>query len=117
MHAESAQSLIAIPLKRLQSTRGRAVVMWATEGGTAQPYVDYEPVDHQVAKFIEGQAVRSLFIRLLKGGTMTTSNRARTIDITLQRVASGPAIGPVARITVTIGSSPNGNTYAAVRSR
>jgi serine/threonine protein kinase len=117
IYAEAAQSLIAIPLKRLPSTRGRAVVTWTTEGGTAQPYVDYEPVDHQLAKFIEGQAVRSLFIRLSSSGTMAPARGPRTVNVALQRVGRGPAIGPIARITVTIGSRPNENGYTAARNR
>jgi hypothetical protein len=117
IHAEAAQSLIAIPLKRLASTRGRAVVTWTTEGGSAQPYVDYEPVDHQVARFIEGQAVRSLFIRLPRSGAMAPARGPRTVNVALQRVGSGPTIGPIARITVTIGPSANGNGYATVRNR
>ena len=117
IHAEAAQSLIAIPLKRLASTRAHAAVTWTTEGGTARPYVDYEPVDHQVAKFSEGQASRSLFIRLLSKDAIAGSRAPRTVNVALRRVGSGPAVGPIARITVTIGSFPNVHSYPAVSNR
>jgi tRNA A-37 threonylcarbamoyl transferase component Bud32 len=106
VHASAAQSLVAISVKRLQSTRGRAAFAWRVEGGTAQPDVDYERVAPQVVRFIEGQTVRSLFIPLIKTRPTVTSRGPRSFTVALQRVAGGPALGRVTRVTVTIAPLP-----------
>ena len=102
MSASPEQVLIAIPLKRLQSTRGRGLVAWRVEGGTAQPGVDYEPVEGRIIRFIEGQTARSLFIPLVKRNPAAPPRGLRTLVVALEQAAGGSALGPVTRVTVTI---------------
>jgi hypothetical protein len=104
--AGAEQSLVAIPVRRLQSTQGRASVAWAIEGGTAQPGVDFKAIDSKVIRFFEGQKVRVLFIQLLKSETTAAARGPRTFTVGLRKVASGPALGPLSRVTVTIAPVP-----------
>ena len=99
IEAGSAQTLVAITLKRLQSTRGTAKVAWRIDKGTAQPGVDYEQVEPQVIRFIEGQPARSIFIPLLNSGDV---RGPRTFTVLLQKVAGGPVLGSISKVTVTI---------------
>jgi serine/threonine protein kinase len=103
----TGQSLVAIQMKRLESTGDAGSVAWTIESGTAQPDVDYEPVVPQVVRFIEGQAVRSLFIPLVKRSPTAGSRGPRTFSVALRKVTGGPALGPVTRITVTILPPPS----------
>jgi serine/threonine protein kinase len=103
--AGSAQSLVAIPLKRLQSTQGSASVEWEIESGSAMPNVDYQPVKPQLVKFNDGEAVRSLFIPLIRT-VDSQSQPPRTFTVLLRRVGGGVKLGPVARINVTIVPQP-----------
>lgn len=100
-----AQSLVAIPIKRMNSTR-RASVAWTIESGSAQPNVDYRPVDQNVVRFIEGQVARSIYIPLLGSDSKAISRGPRTFVVTLQKMAGGPDTGPVSRITITIWPRP-----------
>ena len=106
MVVQAAQPLVAIPVKRLHATRGVGAVAWAVESGTARPGVDYKAVGPQVIRFIEGQTVRILFIPLIKRG-VAAAHGPRKFVVTLRHVAGGPALGPVARVTVTI-AAPQG---------
>jgi len=102
IHAAAAQSLVAIPLKRLRSTRGSGLVAWTVESGSAQPGVDFEPTGRQVVRFNEGQAIRNLFITLVNDDRRAASRDARTFTVTLHQVAGGPVLGPLTRVKVTI---------------
>jgi tRNA A-37 threonylcarbamoyl transferase component Bud32 len=104
--AGSAQSLVAIPLKRLQSKNGSASVEWQVESGSAQPNVDYQPIEPQVVRFNDGEAVRSLFIPLLRPDTDAQSRAPRTFSVKLNRVGGGARLGPVTRVDVTIIPQP-----------
>ena len=106
LQASPGQSLVAIPVKRLQSTRGSARVAWRVEHGSAQPGVDYPRLEPQIVRFIEGQAVRSLFIPLIRTHASLTSG-PRSFTVALQRVAGGAALGPIARVTVIIEPAPS----------
>lgn len=110
INVTEAQSLIAIQIRRLHSTRGSVSVAWVIEGGTARPAVDYAALDQGVVRLVEGQAVRSIFIPLLKRGANATSGRPGTLVVALRQVAGGPVLGPVRRATVTI--SPLGRLEA-----
>lgn len=101
LYVGAEQSLIAIPVRRLRSTRGRASVAWVIEGGTAQPGVDYKAVDSKVIRFFDGQKVRVLFIQLIKGST-TADRGPRTFTVGLRKVGNGPVLGQVSHVTVTI---------------
>jgi hypothetical protein len=100
--AGSAQSLVAIPLKRMLSTQGSASVEWQIESGSAMPNVDYQPLKPQLVKFNDGEAVRSLFIPLMRTGVDSDSQPPRTFTVMLRRVGGGVKLGPVTRINVTI---------------
>ena len=60
---------VAIPVKRMNSTRGAASVAWTIESGSARPNVDYRPVSENVVRFIEGQVrPRAFSYRSWKSG-------------------------------------------------
>jgi hypothetical protein len=106
MTVNEAQSLVAIPLKRLRSTRGAVAVAWNIEGGTAEPGVDYQAVGGNVVRFIDGQPMRSIFIALTERNAATATRRPRTLVVALRRMAGGVAVGPVTRTTVTLARDP-----------
>lgn len=111
IEAGSAQTLVAITLKRLQSTRGAAKVAWRIDQGTARPGVDYEQMEPQVIRFVEGQPARSIFIPLLNSGD---ARGPRTFTVSLQKVAGGPLLGSISKVSVTI---PPPHDRAAASSR
>jgi predicted Ser/Thr protein kinase len=106
MVAGSAQSMVAIPLKRTRSTHGRTSVEWAVESGSAQPNIDYQPVSPQIVKFNDGEAMRSLFIPLLRTGAGLDARPPRSFSVALRQVGGGARLGTVARIKVTIVPQP-----------
>jgi hypothetical protein len=105
VHASAAQSLVAISVKRLPATSSGAF-LWRVERGTAQPGVDYERTQPQVARFIEGQTVRTLYIPLINGPATSVQSGPRSFTVTLDRVEGGPALGRFVRVTVIIDPSP-----------
>ena len=100
------QSMVAISVKRLQATASSAAFSWRVERGTAQPGIDYARVPPQVVRFIEGQAVRTLFIPLINTRAPLASRDPLTFTVALERVAGGPALGRFARVTVAIDPAP-----------
>jgi len=111
IQVHAAQTLVAIPIKRLHSTRGYGVMAWRTEKGNARPNVDYEQVPHGMVRFIEGQSVRSLFIPLKDGATALASG-PRTFSVELRKVAGGPEIGAISRVIVIIVPPPRSTISA-----
>ena len=105
VHASPVQSLVAISVKRLPAT-SRGAFLWRVERGTAQPGVDYERIQPQVVRFIEGQTVRTLFIPLINSPATSVQRGPRTFTVALERVKDGPALGRFARVTVTIDPPP-----------
>jgi hypothetical protein len=105
VHASALQSLVAISVKRLPAT-SRGAFLWRVERGTAQPGVDYERIQPQVVRFIEGQTVRTLFIPLINSPATSVQRGPRTFTVALERVKGGPALGRFARVTVTIDPPP-----------
>ena len=105
VHASPVQSLVAISVKRLPAT-SRGAFLWRVERGTAQPGVDYERIQPQAVSFIEGQAVRTLFIPLINSPATSVQRGPRTFTVALERVKGGPALGRFARVTVTIDPPP-----------
>ncbi len=105
VHASAVQSLVAISVKRLPAT-SRGAFLWRVQRGTAQPGVDYERIQPQVVRFIEGQAVRTLFIPLINSPATSAQRGPRTFTVALERVEGGPALGRFARVTVTIDPAP-----------
>jgi serine/threonine protein kinase len=116
VHASAVQSLVAISVKRLPAT-SRAAFVWRVERGTAQPGVDYEGVQPQVVRFIEGQTVRTLFIPLISNPETLVQRRPRTFTVALERVKGGPALGRFARVTVSIDPPPTSNPSAFYQAR
>lgn len=102
--ASEAQSLIAIPVKRTESTHGAAAVEWQVEGGGS--YVDAKSMQSQIVRFNDGETVRSIFIPLAHNTTMGGVHAARSFTVTLRRVGSGVRLGAVTRINVTIEPQP-----------
>lgn len=108
VEATAAQSLVAITVKRSQSMSGAAAFMWRVKRGSARPGVDYAQGGPQVAKFVEGQAVRTLFIPLLHTGAQDMAGRTpRSFTVVLERTGGGPALGRFARVKVTIVPFPD----------
>jgi serine/threonine protein kinase len=116
VHASAVQSLVAISVKRLPAT-SRAAFVWRVERGTAQPGVDYERVQPQVVRFIEGQAVRTLFIPLINSPATLVQRGIRTFTVALERVKGGPALGRFARVTVAIDPPPTPSAFAFYQAR
>jgi hypothetical protein len=104
--AGSAQSLVAIPLKRLQSTRGAASVEWQIQSGSAHPNVDYQPLKPQLVRFNDGESVRSLFIPLLRAAADSETRPPRSFTVQLRQVGGGARLGAVTSVKVTIVPQP-----------
>jgi serine/threonine protein kinase len=117
LHASAAQSLVAVSVKRLQGTRSRGAFVWRVERGTAHPGVDYERIEPQMVRFIEGQTVRTLFIPLVNPSSILPSGDPRTFTVVLEPIAGGPALGRIARITVAIDPPPAASRFAAYQAR
>jgi hypothetical protein len=115
--AGPSQPLVAITLRRLQSTQGSAEVQWRLESGSAQPDVDYERLRPQIVRFFEGQSVRTVFVSVIPAGVSAASHGSRTFTVALQKLPGGPALGPIARVAVTINASNAMNESGAVRER
>jgi hypothetical protein len=117
VHASAVQSLVAISVRRLHATRSRGAFVWRVERGSAYPGVDYERIKPQLVKFIEGQAVRTLFIPLIKTRATLATRGPRTFSVALEQVAGGPALGRFARVTVAIDPPPTSSRIAAYQAR
>lgn len=96
------QTVAALSVKRLNSTRGRAKVAWTIEGGTARRGVHYDVASPQVIEFLDGQSVRSLFIPLTPDKDANGMRHSKTFTIKLQQAAGGPALGEIKQVYVTI---------------
>lgn len=95
------QTIAALSVKRLNSTRGRARVAWTIEDGTARRGVHYELGDSQVIEFLDGQSVRSLFIPLMPERD-DGMRRSKTFTVKLQQTTGGLALGEIKQVYVTI---------------
>jgi serine/threonine protein kinase len=117
VHANAMQSLVAISVKRLPATRSRGVFVWRVRHGTAHPGVDYQGIKPQVVSFIEGQAVRTLFVPLINTPATMAMRSPRTFTVALEQVAGGPALGRFARVTVVIDPPPTSNAFVIYQAR
>jgi serine/threonine protein kinase len=117
VHASAVQSLVAISVKRLQATKSRGAFAWRVERGTARPGVDYQRIEPQVVRFIEGEAVRTLFIPLINTRATLVLRGPRTFTVALEQVAGGPALGRFARVTVAIDPPPTSSRFAVYQAR
>lgn len=67
--------------------------------------------------FNEGQAVRSLFIPLLRARAPVAAREPRSFTVMLEKTAGGPELGRFARVTVTIEPAPGALRYGAYQVR
>jgi predicted Ser/Thr protein kinase len=103
IEVNAAQPLVAISVKRSEFTDGPGSFVWRVKSGSARPGVDYQEARPQRANFLEGQAVRTLFIPLINTGAAAGGGRGpRSFTVVLERTAGGPALGRFARVRVTI---------------
>lgn len=102
LHVGVGQTMAALAVKRSSSTKGRARVAWAIEGGTAKPGVDYQVTSPQVIEFLEGQSIRSLFIPLVADKNAGDARTSKTFTVKLQSMSGGPKVGDLNKVYVTI---------------
>jgi serine/threonine protein kinase len=94
----SGRSIAAVlTLRRTGAPTGRVSVQWRTQGGTARPSLDYEPVADEVASLADGQAVRAIFIPIKQNST----RGMRTFNVEIKD-AKGASLGGITRAVVTI---------------
>ncbi len=96
------QTLAALSVQRLHSTRGRARAIWTIEEGTARSGVHYDVDAPQTIEFLDGQSVRSVFIPLQPDDNAATARRSKTFTVKLQQAAGGPVLGEIKQVYVTI---------------
>jgi serine/threonine protein kinase len=96
------QTVAALAVKRLNSTRGRARVAWSIEEGTARSGIHYDIASPQVIEFLDGQSVRSLFIPLTPDKDTENARNSKTFTVKLHPAARGPAIGEIKQVYITI---------------
>lgn len=97
----ASQSMAVVNVARLKSTRGAVPIKWSTVADTARPGVHYESVDSKMARFNDGQNVRSLFIHL-KHDPAEASRPARSFIVKLEKAAGGPALGAITQARVIV---------------
>jgi hypothetical protein len=117
VRASAGQSLVALSVTRQQGISNRAAFAWRVLEGTARPGIDYAQVKPQVVSFVDGQAVRTLFIPLLNAGAAQLARGARSFTVVLEQVSGGPSLGRYARATVAIDPSPGPGRFAAYQAR
>jgi tRNA A-37 threonylcarbamoyl transferase component Bud32 len=117
VHASPTQTLVAVSVRRLRSTRSVGAFIWRVEGGSAQPGTDFGPTRPERGRFNRGESVRTLFIPLVGGRALSQPARARTFSVVLEPVAGGPELGRISRTTVTIDPPPDAIASAAYQVR
>jgi serine/threonine protein kinase len=89
----------AIPVRRLGSTVRRTSFTWRMVDGTAVAGRDYAGPTTGVARFWERQAVRTIYVPIIKDAT-APGDRSFTLELT--GASPGARLGTVHRIVVTI---------------
>lgn len=107
IQAAAAQPVIAIGLRRSGRTASRGEFRWrvTTPGAGMEP--GYVGERTGLARFLEGQTVRTLFIPLINTPN-STSRGPKAFTVTLEPVAGGSALGSPASMTVAVGSTSGG---------
>ena len=95
------QQMAAINVLRQRSTAGAAPLSWSIAPGTAKPDVDYELPPSQVARFYDGQDVRTVFIPIKR----SSSTRDRRFTVRLRKTPGAPAFGQITETEVIIGGT------------
>jgi serine/threonine protein kinase len=98
----AGQQMAVVNLRRDKSTAGPAPVSWRIAPGTAKPGIDYENPKVRIARFNDGQEIRTLFIPLKPA---KPGKPERRFTIKLQRTAEGPEFGPITQTEVVIAGS------------
>lgn len=98
----SSQQLAVVNVVREKSTAGTARVAWSIIANTAKPGVDYEPPDSQIARFNDGQRVRSLYIPLKHPAAGTSPGTERRFTVKLQKAPGALEPGRIDRTEVII---------------
>jgi serine/threonine protein kinase len=117
VNASAMQPLVAISVKRTRASGTRGTFGWRVQQGSALPGVDYERMGPQVVRFIEGQRARILYIPLIRTPATSTQRGPRVFTVVLGQVAGGPALGPVARVTVAINPPPTAGSFTLYQAR
>ena len=103
IHVSSGQRMAVVNLRRNESTDGSAPFGWHIAPGTARPGVDYEQPKIQIARFNDGQNVRSVYIPIKPAKAGGRPERRFTIQLT--RTPGGPALGDITEAEVVIEGS------------
>jgi serine/threonine protein kinase len=98
----SSQRLAVVNVVREKSIAGTARVAWSIVANTAKPGVDYEPPDSQIARFNDGQRVRSLYIPLKHPAAGTSPGAERRFTVKLQKAPGALEPGRIDRTEVII---------------
>lgn len=98
----SSQRLAVVNVVREKSTVGTARVAWSIVANTAKPGVDYEPPDSQIARFNDGQRVRSLYIPLKHPAAGSSPRAERRFTVKLEKASGALAPGRIDRTEVII---------------
>ncbi|HMN46305.1 MAG TPA: protein kinase [Povalibacter sp.] len=102
IRVSAGQHMAVVNLRRNRSTDGSAPFAWRIAPGTAKPGVDYEQPAVQMARFNDGQDVRSLFIPI----TPAREGRPeRRFTIKLMKTPGAPAFGNITETEVVIEGS------------
>lgn len=89
----------AIPLRHLNHSRRAVNVSWQILDGSARAGRDYAGPASGVARFIEGNSFRILYVPILPNARAAT-DRSFTVELT--GVSNGADLGPTPRIEITI---------------
>lgn len=116
IHVSARQPLVAVPVKRLRTTRGSGKFAWRVENGSARAGVDFQRVGPAVDHFIDGQTVRTLFVPLISAQGSTVAQHARSFSVELEPVAGGAQLGSIRRVTITI-DPPQATASSAYQAR
>lgn len=100
VHVSPGQKMVAVNLRRERSTSGAAPVSWSIAPLTAKPGVDYELPTAQVARFNDGQDVRTLFISIKQSAR--DPRPERRFLIRLKKTPGSPAFGSITETEVVI---------------
>ena len=101
IEATAAQSVIAIALRRSGRTETRGEFRWRVTTHRAANAPDYIAARTGLARFNEGQTVRTLFIPLVNEPN-SPARGPRIFSVTLEPVVGGSALGSPSSITVAI---------------
>ncbi len=102
VHVAAGQEMAVVNVRRDKSTAGVAPVAWTIVSGTAKPGIDFEMPKVRIARFNDGQEIRTLFVPLKPA---KPGKPERRFKIRLQNTPQGPELGPITQTEVIIGAS------------